>query len=138
MPYSFYLDRDGGILLARFAGRVTDELLTEFHHSGGRRMFASSQFRGSITDFSGVTSFDVTAETIRVLAWEPPIEPDPLRPRVIVAPEAHVFGLCRIFASQGEDTRPNLHVVRSLEHAYAILAVVHLRFEPVAPLPADD
>jgi hypothetical protein len=139
MPYSFYLDSDNAIVLARFTDRVTDELLTEFHHVSAPRMFALLQFRGSITDFSDVTSFEVSAETIRVLAWEPPIDPDPSRPRVIVAPEDHVFGLCRIFASHGEDTRPNLHIVRSFEHAYAILGVVHLKFEPVAPLePAKD
>lgn len=133
MPYSFYLDSDNGVVLARFTGRVTDEQFADFHRVGARRMLASLQFRGSIIDFSEVSSFEVAAETIRVIAWEPPIDPDPSRPRVIVAPEAFVFGLCRIFASHGEDTRPNLHVVRSFEHAYAILRVLQPKFEPVAP-----
>lgn len=133
MPYSFYLDSDNGVVLARFTGRVTDEQFADFHRVGARRMLASLQFRGSIIDFSDVSSFEVAAETIRAIAWEPPIDPDPSRPRVIVAPEAFVFGLCRIFASHGEDTRPNLHVVRSFEHAYAILRVLQPKFEPVAP-----
>lgn len=132
MPYSFYLDSDNGIVLARFTGRVTDELFAEFFRSGGRRVFASLQFRGSIVDFSGVTSFEVSPGIARTLAWEPPIDADASRLRVIVAPEAHVFGTFRIFASQGEDTRPNLHVVRNLAHAYIILNVADPKFAPVA------
>lgn len=138
MPYSFYLDSENGIVLARFTGRVTDELFAEFHRVGARRVLASLQFRGSIIDFSNVTSFEVAPDTIRVIAWEAPIDPDPARPRVIVAPEDFVFGLSRIFASQGEDTRPNLHVVRSFEHAYAILGVVHLKFDPLASAAAAE
>lgn len=133
MAYFFYLDSNNGIVLARFTGRVTDEQFAEFHRVDARQTLAPLQFRGSIIDFSEVTSFEVSAETVRAVAWEPPIDPDPSRPRVIVAPQAFVFGLCRIFAAQGEDTRPNLHVVRSFEHAYAILRVVELKFEPIAP-----
>lgn len=136
MPYSFYWDSDNGIVLARFTGRVTDELFAEFFRSGGRRAFASLEFRASLIDFSEVTSFDVSPALARTIAWEPPIDPDASRVRVIVAPEAHVFGTCRIFASQGEDTRPNLHVVRSLAHAYIILGVVDPKFEPIAEPPA--
>ncbi|MGH9736252.1 MAG: hypothetical protein ACRD8A_16895 [Candidatus Acidiferrales bacterium] len=136
MPYSFYLDSDNGIVLARFTGPVTDELFAEFFRGGGRREFASLQFRGSIVDFSGVTSFDVSAGIVRALAWEPPIDADSSRLRVIVAPGTHVFGTFRIFASQGEDTRPNLHVVRNMAHAYIILGLVEPKFtlvpEPLA------
>lgn len=137
MPYSFHFDSANRIVLIQFTGSVTDELLTEFHHVGGRRVFASLEFNGSITDYSNISSFEVTPETIRTLAWEEPIDPDSWRrPRVIVAPEPHVFGLCRIFASHGADTRPNLHVVRRLEHAYAILSVVNPKFEPIGELGA--
>ncbi|HTU35560.1 MAG TPA: hypothetical protein VMF66_17280 [Candidatus Acidoferrum sp.] len=136
MPYSFYLDSDNHIVLARFTGRVTDEVFAEFFRVGGRRGFASLQFRGAIVDFSEVTSFEVSPATVRTLAWEPPIDADASRLRIIVAPEAHIFGTFRIFASQGEDTRPNLHVVRSLEHAYVILGAVDPKFEPVAEPPA--
>lgn len=136
MPYSFYLDSDNGIALARFTGRVTDELFAEFFRGGGRRAFASLRFRRSLIDFSDVTSFEVSPGIARTIAWEPPIDADASRLRVIVAPESHVFGTCRIFASQGEDTRPNLHVVRSLAHAYVILGVVQPKFEPIAEPPA--
>lgn len=138
MPYSFYLDSDAGVVLARFTGRVTDELFAEFFRGGGRRAFASLQFRGSIVDFADVTSFAVSPGIVRTLAWEPPIDADSSRLRVIVAPEAHVFGTFRIFASQGEDTRPNLHVVRNLAHAYIILGIVDPKFAPVAEPPVGN
>lgn len=135
MSYSFYFDRENKIVLARFEGRVTDELLVDFQRVGARRVVATVEFRGTIIDFSGVTAFDVSTQTARMLAWEQPIDPDSSRPRVMVAPENHIFGICRVFASHGEDTRPNLHVVRSMEHACAIVGLVKPQFEP---LPQAD
>jgi hypothetical protein len=138
MPYSLYFDSENKIVLVAFEGRVTNELLTQFQHGDARRIVAAIDFRSTILDFSDVDSFEVTAETVRALAWEDPPDPDSSRPRVMVAPEDHVFGLCRIYASHGEDTRPNLHVVRSMEHACAILSVAQPRFEPIDPFkPAD-
>jgi len=138
MPYSFYFDSENRIVLVCFDGRVTDELLSEFQRIGARRIVATMDFRGTIVDFSDVDSFEVTAETVRTLAWEEPADPDSSRPRVMVAPEDHVFGLCRIFASHGEDTRPNLHVVRSMEHACAILSVAEPKFEPIDPFKPTE
>jgi hypothetical protein len=134
MPYTFQFDRENKIVLARFEGRVTDDSLAEFYRVGARSIVATMEFRGTIIDFSDVIAFDVSAETVRALAWEEPVDPDSSKPRVMVAPEAHIFGLCRVFSSHGEDTRPNLHVVRSREHAYAILSVSKPKFEPVAEL----
>jgi hypothetical protein len=134
MPYSLYFDSQNKIVLARFEGRVTDELLTQFQRVEARRIVATQDFRSTIIDFSDVGLFEVTAGTVRMLAWEEPPDPDSSRPRVMVAPEDHVFGLCRIFASHGEDTRPNLHVVRSMEHACAILSVAKPKFGPIDPL----
>lgn len=139
MSYSLHFDPGNQIVLARFEGRVTDELLTEFQRIAARRIVATMGFRGTIVDFSEVTAFDVSRETVRMLAWEEPPDPDTSRPRIMVAPQDHVYGLCRIFASHGEDTRPNLHVVRSLEHAYAILGMAKPGFEAVKqPGSADD
>jgi hypothetical protein len=139
MPYTFYFDAENQIVLARFYGLVTNEQFIEFFRFGGRRVVATTDFRSMLIDLSDVTEFDVSAESARTLAWEEPIDPDPSRTRVMIAPEAHVYGLCRIFASHGEETRPNLHVVRSTEHAYAILSVVKPKFGPLPELdPAED
>lgn len=123
MAYSFEFDAASRVLLARFRGRVTDEALTKFYRVSAPRVSAAVEFQGVINDFSSVTSFEVTAETIRALAWSRPAVPDPSKVRIIVAPTPKLFGLARMFAMHGEDTRPNLHIVRSLERAYAILGI---------------
>ena len=41
----------------------------------------------------------------------------------MVAPSDKVFGLARMFELQGEGTRANLHVVRTMKEALAILGV---------------
>lgn len=139
MPYSFHFDAENRIVLARFTGALSDEEFTEFFRVGGRKVVAAADFRSMIIDFSELTAFDVSTDTVRMIAWEEPLDTDLSRLRVIIATEPHIYGLCRIYASHGEDTRPNLHVVRSLEHAYAILSVVNPKFEPMDALdPAED
>jgi hypothetical protein len=39
--------------------------------------------------------------------------------------------MARMFEILGEGTRPNLHVVRTLEEAYKVLDVREPQFEPV-------
>jgi hypothetical protein len=131
MAFSFEFDAAAGVVLARFEGRVTDELLVRFYRVAAPSLLATTNFRGSIIDFSEVTEFDVTPQIIRALAWSRPANADSSRIRVIVAPAPNVFGLARMFASHGEDTRPNLHVVRTLEQAYAVCGAVDPKFEPI-------
>lgn len=131
MAYSFEFDSARGILLARFRGRVTDEALTKFYRVSVPRLSAKLDFVGIISDFSGVTSSEVVPETVRTLAWSRPAVPDPAKISIIVAPTPELFGLARMFAMHGEDTRPNLHIVRTLEHAYAILGITDVKFEPL-------
>ena len=98
--------------------------------------------RASIWDLSGVTSLEVSTDAVATLARSVPALPEPERPRIIVAPSAHVFGLARMFQALGEGTRPRLRVVRTLEEACAMLGVSKPRFEPVegteAKPPATD
>ncbi|HUJ31921.1 MAG TPA: hypothetical protein VLY23_11625 [Candidatus Acidoferrum sp.] len=131
MPFRFELDRKNQILACRFEGRVTDRLLTQFLRDVVPKVIAAITIRGTVTDFSKVTAFDATADTIRGLAWGPPADPDVTHLRVIVAPTAKMFGLARLFAAHGEDTRPNLHVVQKLDDAYALLGVINPQFEPI-------
>ncbi len=59
------------------------------------------------------------------------------RPRVIIAPADHAFGMARIFEIEGEATRPNLHVVRSAKEAFVIFGVEmeEAQFGPISGLP---
>jgi hypothetical protein len=60
------------------------------------------------------------------------------RPRVIVAPNALIYGLGWLFQVIGKATRPNLHVVRKLPKAFALLGVAAPRFQPFEPRSQFD
>jgi hypothetical protein len=75
-----------------------------------------------IGDFSSVAQFALSSNLIRQLAKREPCMPDATtRPRVIIAPKAHVFGLARMFQILGGPTKPLLSVVHTLDEARAAL-----------------
>lgn len=130
MPYRIAFDAQNRILRGQFDGRVTDDELKEFYRIAPDYI-ARFDPRVGITDFSAVTSFDVSPQAIRELANTPPAVPDPKRPRFIVAPSPQIFGMARMFELQGEKTRPSLQVVRTLEDVWDFLGVQEPHFEPV-------
>jgi hypothetical protein len=128
MPYQFDFDSTNRILRGRLDGCVTDEVLKEYYRAAAGYAAQIDPLRG-ITDFSAVTTFDVSAETIRKLASSTPVMPDESRVRVVLAPTDNVFGLARLFQIEGENTRPHNHVVRTLREAWAVLGVHDPKFE---------
>ncbi|MFZ0886072.1 MAG: hypothetical protein WAN14_21905 [Candidatus Acidiferrales bacterium] len=132
MPYHFDFDPANKILRCRFSGRVTDEELKEYYLAASK-LAALTDAAAGLSDFSSVDSVDVSPKTIRELASLPPIMPAPSSLRCIIAPSDKVFGLARMFELQGEDGRGNLHVVRTLKDALAILGVLEPKFEPLNP-----
>jgi hypothetical protein len=83
-----------------------------------------------IADFSHVTTVDVASQTIRERAKLPPAMPG-AQLFVIVAPRDHVYGLSRMFAMMAEQTRPHVHVVRTMEDAYRMLEITKPQFNRV-------
>ncbi|MGA8012504.1 MAG: hypothetical protein WB949_08770 [Candidatus Acidiferrales bacterium] len=130
MPYHFEFDATHRILRCHLGGRVIDEELKEFY-GDAEKLAAQTDPLGGILDMSGVISFDASPDTIRELARSRPIMPNPDRPRVLIAPSPPVFGIARMFELQGQETRPNLHVVRSENEALAILGVRETKFETI-------
>ena len=130
MPYQFEFDSTNQIFRARFEGRVTDEELKAYYQRG-TEIVAQINPRAGIADFSAVTSFEVSTETVRGLAKLPPVMPGPAKPRFIVAPAPHLFGLARMFLIEGQETRPNNHVVRTMREACTILGVPEPQFEVI-------
>jgi 6,7-dimethyl-8-ribityllumazine synthase len=128
--YHFEFDPVNRILRGRFEGQVTDELLKEYYGVAGE-YFARTGARGAITDFSAVTSFEVSPQLIRELASSPPAILDQEFPRFIVAASPLIFGTARMFELAGQDTRPNLHVVRTMKEVCVILGVLDPKFEPI-------
>jgi hypothetical protein len=130
MPYHFEFDSTHRILRCRLEGRVTDEELREYYRDL-EKYSVQQEPLGGILDMSAVTSLDVSPDTSRELAKSPPAMPNPGRPRVLIATSPPVFGIARMFEMQGQETRPNLHVVRSEKEALAILGVTETKFEPI-------
>jgi hypothetical protein len=130
MPYHFEFDSQSRILRCRLEGKITDDALREYYRDAGK-YFALTNSRATILDMSAVTSLEITPQAIRELANSPPAIADPSRPRCVIAASAQAFGMARMFESQGQETRPNLHVVRTEKEAWAILGVSKPKFEPV-------
>jgi hypothetical protein len=90
-------DPSNKILLLRFDGALTDESIEDFYRVI-RQHWTAADARMGIVDFSTVTDFALSSNLLRQLAKQEPCVPDPTgRPRVIVAPQTHVFGLARMF-----------------------------------------
>jgi hypothetical protein len=130
MPYTFDFDVTNGILRCRLNGRVNDEALSDFFRIGAEHAVRTHPGAG-VVDLSEVTSFEVSASTLQHLAKAAPVLDDPDLRRVVIAPSPEIYGMMRMFEMQGEQKRPNLHVVRTEREAWAILAVRKPRFEPL-------
>jgi hypothetical protein len=128
MGFQFEFDRVNRILLARFSGKLTDELLEEFYQAAGRYWTATDP-RAGISDFSAVTEIAVSTHVVRHLAGLDPSADVTGCPRFIVAPRTHAFGLARMFQISGESKRPLLDVVRTLDEALAALGIQSTNFE---------
>jgi hypothetical protein len=130
MAYRFEFDSTNQVLRARFDGRITDQELKEYYKLAAQ-VYTRISPRSFIADFAAVTDAEVSPDTVRDLANLPPTVSDEAKPRFIVAAAPNIFGLARMFQLEGEQTRPNLHVVHKLGEACAILGVHRLKFKPI-------
>ncbi len=130
MPYSFDFDSKNNILRCRLHGRVTDETLKEFFRTGAEYAIRTHPSVG-VVDLSEVTSFEASAGAIEEVARSKPVLRAPNLRRIIIAPSPEVYGMMRMFEIHGEETRPDLLVVRAERDAWATLAVLNPRFEPI-------
>jgi hypothetical protein len=133
VAFVFDFDPIHQILRSTFSGKVDDEDLLN-HQRMGALLVASLDPRFAIIDLSATDPFAATAAGMRALAKLPPPMPKRDRPRVVIAPSDHTFGMARIFEVEGETTRPSLHVVRSVTEAWAILGVEmeEAKFGPIS------
>jgi len=131
MGFRFEFDSVNQILLARYEGKLTDELLAESQRAI-REYSTATDARAGIADYSSVAEFAVSTAFIRQLASREPAMPDPTRrPRIVVVPATVGFGLARMFQIMGESKNPLLEVVHSLDEAFAALGVHSPHFEPL-------
>jgi hypothetical protein len=131
MGFRFEFDSVNKILLARFEGRLTDELAEEFYEAAPKYSTATDA-NASITDLAFVTEFAISAGLLREMADQKPAITDATRrPYFIVAPSTVAFGLMRMFQTVGQPTRPLLNVVRTMDEALTALGVQSPNFEPL-------
>jgi len=128
--FRFEFDPVNNILMVRFEGRLTHELVQEFYRQGKEYWIATGA-RAAILDGSSVTEVAISSERIRQLALQDPVLELTGRPRVFVVPRTEVFGLARMFQLTGESKQPFLHVVRTMDQAYALLSIQSAKSEPI-------
>ncbi|MGP0017347.1 MAG: STAS domain-containing protein [Candidatus Sulfotelmatobacter sp.] len=128
--FRFEFDPANNILMIRFEGRLTHELVQEFYQQGKEYWIATGA-RAAILDGSAVTQVDLSSDLIRQLARRDPVLELTGKPRVFVVPRTEVFGLARMFQLTGEWKQPYLHVVRTMDQAYALLGIQSATFEPI-------
>ncbi len=132
MPYSLEFASARRILRSRFEGEVSFDTLREFLDKISK--FVLERGHGSligIIDFSNVATLNLSPQDVRELAILPPAIQDREALRFIIAPSPVIFGLARMFELLGQETRPNLHVVRSPKEVWVILGFEEPQFEPV-------
>ncbi len=129
MKYHFEFDPENKILLLRFEGRLTDNLIPELYWAT-RKYSIATDARVGIYDFSAVTDFALSPEMILDLANRQPAMPDAARrPRFIVAPATLGMGLSRLIELTTSDRSPLLKIVLSADEALAAVGVQSPHFE---------
>jgi hypothetical protein len=128
----FVLDFDvtNNLLRVTVDGRVTDAILLDAYTTAARYVASHGPCRG-LVDISGVTKFDVSTSAMRELTRRSPAIPKGYM-RVVVAPLDSMYGMVRMFQILTELTRPDLHVVRTIDEAYRLLRVQSPEFIPVS------
>ena len=129
MAHHVEFDAANRVLRCRLEGDVEDESIIDCYQNAVLFAYLTNP-RAGIADFSDATSVDVSTQTVRELAHREPTIPGS-RPRVLVAPTTRVYGLAQMFQQYGKTERPGLHVVRSVDEAYAFLGVRAPHFQSV-------
>jgi hypothetical protein len=136
MPYYLEIDEAHRILRCQFEGFVSADALRDFIHAASRFVEENALEIG-IIDLSDVSTFDISPQTIRELAALPPVIKDRESPRFIIAPSPLLYGLARMFELLGQETRPNLHVVRTAKEVWVILGMEEPKFTRLTE-PGDE
>lgn len=130
MEWVFEVDDTHGVGRWALKGQVTDDGFRKSFRAVSE-ILAGLTLTAGIIDFSEVTSFDVSEETIRQLAsTQPVLSGDMLR--LVIAPQGEAFAIARSFAAISQLSRPNFFVVRSAEAAYHILGLQNPAFRRLA------
>jgi hypothetical protein len=129
MSFVIEFDAKNNILRGTLKGRVTDAMLLDCYSAAVRFATSHRPCRG-IWDFSDVSDFEVSNAAIKQAAVRRPIIASGYM-RVIVAPQAFLFGMMRMLQLLSEEARLELFLVRTMDEAYRWLLVDAPDFTPV-------
>ena len=122
MPdYVIDLDPIHQVLRLTIRKVLTDQVVLEAHRAIGRLASQGGPY-AAIFDGSEVRDVKLSADTFRALALGAPAVPG-ARPRVAVVNTTVLYGLIRMFESIRTSMSLQLHIVWSVEEAYAMLGV---------------
>jgi hypothetical protein len=121
MKYVIDLDPTHQALRVTVTRTVTDPATRELYASVGDVAAAGGPY-AAIFDLSGVTGNQLSIETVLDLVRKRPAVPGG-RPRVVVAPRPEDYGLFRMFEVLRDEMGRKLHLVISMDEAYALLGV---------------
>lgn len=109
------IDASQKVVLVKFTGDVNDADLIKIASVTRAHPSFDPSF-SEIVDFSAVSGGRVSTFAVHTLAQRTSIY-HRSSTHIVVAPQAHVFGLTRMYQAYARETRPNLEVVRTLEEA---------------------
>ena len=121
MAVKLYHDAEQRLLLLTFDGELRDADLSEAYRRAAAFQRRVRVQRG-ILDGRGVDKFSISAERVKRMAIEPPMFDASLH-RCIVVGQDFIYGMARMYQMLGGESREHLHVVRTIEEAYAKLGV---------------
>ena len=131
--FFFEYDASSKVLAVRVVGAFTDDIFKACYGEATRHV-AGQEILGALMDLSKVERFEISAEAVRQVSVLPPAINDPV-PRYVVASQAHIFGMARMFQIISPKGRDALRIVRTLKDAYDGLGVTTPQFERLPDLP---
>jgi hypothetical protein len=121
MPAILKIDRRRKLVSSTFYGQISGEDLLRHRTAIASDPDFDSNF-SEIVAFSGVTLADVSESTLTAMAHTKSLFSESVM-HVVVAPADFPFDMATKYQALVRATRPNLHVVRSLQEAYALLGL---------------
>lgn len=120
MSVNVAIDPGQRVVIVTLTGEIKDADLIEIAAATKAHPLFDPNF-SEIVDFSAVTGGKVSTFAVQTLAQRPSIYNRNSK-HIVVAPQAHVFGVTRMYQVYAQTTRPNMEVVRTLEEARACLS----------------
>jgi hypothetical protein len=122
-------DAKNNILRVTVEGRLTDAILKHTYETAINSPALPEQCR-CLIDVSKVEEMEVSSDTIKQVARLPTSVVKSMG--IVVAPREYFYAMWRMFQIHSERTRPNFHVVHTMDEAYHLLGVQFADFAPLS------